>query len=127
MPASLRASCIKRDLNLTALIVPLIANNAAGQIDKGHHLTEPLLALTEVLSLDLAVAKAQELTTSDDTLIVVTADHGHAFTMGGKARRGANIFGRCPPTRNNIMHKINWNTFGTPNVFFAQDWTTALS
>lgn len=65
----------------------------AGQIDKGHHLTEPLLALTEVLSLDLAVAKAQELTTSDDTLIVVTADHGHAFTMGGKARRGANIFG----------------------------------
>lgn len=65
----------------------------AGQIDKGHHQTKAHRSLTEVLSLDLAVAKAVEMTRPEETLIVVTADHGHTFVMGGKPHRGANIFG----------------------------------
>lgn len=65
----------------------------AGQIDKGHHEAQAHRSLTEVLSLDLAVAKAVEMTRPDETLIVVTADHGHTFVMGGKPRRGDNIFG----------------------------------
>ncbi|XP_065292500.2 alkaline phosphatase-like isoform X1 [Dermacentor albipictus] len=65
----------------------------AGQIDKGHHESLAHRSLAEVLSLDLAVAKAVEMTRPDETLIVVTADHGHTFVMGGKPQRGANVFG----------------------------------
>ncbi|XP_077514921.1 alkaline phosphatase-like [Amblyomma americanum] len=65
----------------------------AGQIDKGHHETLAQRSLAEVLSLDLAVSKAVQMTRPDETLIVVTADHGHTFVMGGKPHRGANIFG----------------------------------
>lgn len=65
----------------------------AGQIDKGHHEAKAHRSLTEVLSLDLAVAKAVEMTRPEETLIIVTADHGHTFVMGGKPHRGANVFG----------------------------------
>ncbi|KAL3186961.1 hypothetical protein MRX96_004765 [Rhipicephalus microplus] len=65
----------------------------AGQVDKGHHEAKAHRSLTEVLSLDLAVAKAVEMTRPEETLIIVTADHGHTFVMGGKPHRGANIFG----------------------------------
>lgn len=52
----------------------------AGRIDHAHHGTNAYRALTDLQALNEAVkvAKAQ---TGNDTLIIVTADHSHGFTM----------------------------------------------
>jgi alkaline phosphatase len=63
-----------------------------GRIDHGHHEGSAIKALTDTVELSNAVAKAVELV-GDDTLIVVTADHSHAFTMSGYPVRGNPILG----------------------------------
>jgi alkaline phosphatase len=63
-----------------------------GRIDHGHHEGRAALALNDAVELSRAVERAAELT-GDDTLIVVTADHSHAFTMGGYPVRGNPILG----------------------------------
>ena len=45
--------------------------------------------------MDEAVTVAMEMTSEDDTLITVTADHSHVFTVGGYPPRGAPILGNC--------------------------------
>merc|ERR1739838_116574 len=50
-------------------------------------------ALHETLEFDNAIQKARDITSSDDTLIVVTADHGHTFTFAGYPEREVPIFG----------------------------------
>jgi alkaline phosphatase len=59
-----------------------------GKIDHGHHENLAKAALHEVKEFHDAIEKAQTLTSDDDTLIVVTADHSHTFTMGGYPARG---------------------------------------
>lgn len=63
-----------------------------GRIDHGHHDGVAVKALTETIELSNAVARALELV-GDDTLVVVTADHSHAFTMSGYPVRGNPILG----------------------------------
>ncbi|KAI4544552.1 hypothetical protein MG293_004818 [Ovis ammon polii] len=64
-----------------------------GRIDHGHHEGKAYMALTEAVMFDNAIAKANELTSELDTLILVTADHSHVFTFGGYPLRGTSIFG----------------------------------
>lgn len=66
---------------------------AGGRIDHGHHSGRAKQALMEAVMLDQAVARAGELTSTSDTLTVVTADHSHVFTFGGNTLRGTSIFG----------------------------------
>ncbi|MEL6346231.1 MAG: alkaline phosphatase, partial [Myxococcota bacterium] len=42
-----------------------------------------------------AVAAARSLTSPEETLILVTADHSHTFMMAGYARRGNPILGKA--------------------------------
>ncbi len=49
--------------------------------------------MVDTIMFNKAVKKALELTDAEDTLIVVTADHGHPFTFGGYSSRGNNILG----------------------------------
>merc|ERR1712142_1026418 len=63
-----------------------------GRIDHGHHDSKAKKALTEGVAMELAVSKALELTSADDTLILVTADHSHTFALAGYPDRTANIF-----------------------------------
>lgn len=65
----------------------------AGRIDHGHHAGNAKRALLEVVELARAVKRAQQLTDPRDTLIIVTADHSHAFTMAGYPHRGNDILG----------------------------------
>ena len=51
------------------------------------------MALEEALEFDLAVAAALELTSREDTLIIVTADHAHTLSINGYPKRGNDLFG----------------------------------
>ncbi|XP_044537067.1 alkaline phosphatase, tissue-nonspecific isozyme-like [Gracilinanus agilis] len=64
-----------------------------GRIDHGHHEGRAKQALHEVVEMDRAIGRAGALTSLEDTLTVVTADHSHVFTFGGNAPRGNSIFG----------------------------------
>jgi len=64
-----------------------------GRIDHGHHGGHARRALLETIELSRAVRRAVEMTDPRETLIVVTADHSHVFTMAGDAHRGNDILG----------------------------------
>lgn len=65
----------------------------AGRIDHAHHAGNAYRALTEAVELSNAVRKALEKTNPKNTLIVVTADHSHTFTIAGYPQRGNPIMG----------------------------------
>ena len=48
--------------------------------------------------MDSAIEAAYQMTDPSETLIIVTADHGHTMTMGGYNRRGTDIRGDWEPT-----------------------------
>ena len=61
------------------------------RMDHAHHDNWAKKALSETVALSDAVQTAMDLTDEDDTLIVVTADHSHVFTMAGYSHMGTNI------------------------------------
>ncbi|XP_044138393.1 alkaline phosphatase-like [Bufo gargarizans] len=67
-----------------------------GRIDHGHHDGKAQQALNEAVQMDVAIGLAGSMTSVDDTLTVVTADHSHVFTFGGYTYRGNSIFGLAP-------------------------------
>lgn len=67
----------------------------AGRIDHAHHAGNAYRALIDTIALSEAVAWAREITSAKDTLIVVTADHSHTFTIGGYPSRGNPILGKA--------------------------------
>ena len=66
----------------------------SGRIDHGHHAGSAYNALTDTIEFAKAVEMAASMTNSDDTLIIVTADHGHVFTIAGYPKRGNPILGK---------------------------------
>jgi len=66
----------------------------SGRIDHAHHAGNAYNALQDTIELSEAVAIADELTSNRDTLIIVTADHGHVFTIAGYPKRGNPILGK---------------------------------
>lgn len=48
----------------------------------------------ETISFEAAVKEAIDLTDEEDTLLIVTADHSHAFDIGGYPKRGNDILGK---------------------------------
>ncbi len=65
----------------------------AGRIDHAHHNGNAFRALTDAIELSNAVRTAENKVNLKDTLIIVTADHSHTFTIGGYPIRGNNILG----------------------------------
>ncbi|MFT4767459.1 MAG: alkaline phosphatase [Glaciecola sp.] len=66
----------------------------AGRIDHAHHAGNAANALNDTIELSEAVAAVMQNIDSDDTLVMVTADHSHVFTMAGYPRRGNPILGK---------------------------------
>lgn len=66
----------------------------SGRIDHGHHAGSAYNALTDTIAFSNAIKKAVEMTDMSDTLIIVTADHGHVFTIAGYPKRGNPILGK---------------------------------
>jgi alkaline phosphatase len=65
----------------------------AGRIDHAHHEGNAFRALTDAIELSNAVRTAKGKVDLDETLIIVTADHSHVFTIAGYPARGNNILG----------------------------------
>lgn len=63
----------------------------AGRIDHAHHVGRADLALDDTVALDAAVEAALGMVNTNDTLVLVTADHSHALTMSGYPSRDADI------------------------------------
>lgn len=65
----------------------------AGRIDHAHHAGIANLALRDTVALSEAVRRALTLVDTEETLIIVTADHSHVFTIAGYPNRGNPILG----------------------------------
>lgn len=65
-----------------------------GRIDHAHHDVNAARALEDTDAFDLAIATALEMTSVEDTLIIVTADHSHTMTMAGYPRRNNPILAK---------------------------------
>ena len=91
--------------DMTAKAIQILDNNdegfflmvESGRIDHGHHAGSAYNALTDTIEFAEAVQAAVDLTDSDETLIIVTADHSHVFTIAGYPKRGNPILGKVVP------------------------------
>lgn len=88
----------------------------AGRIDHAHHAGNAFRALTDAIALSNAVKAAQQKTDPRDTLIVVTADHSHVFTIAGYPTRGNPILGKviANDEHGNAQHDHKLATDGKP-------------
>ena len=66
----------------------------AGRIDHAHHAGNAYRALGDTIALSDAVKTAMQKVDLKDTLIIVTADHSHVFTIAGYPKRGNPILGK---------------------------------
>lgn len=65
----------------------------ADRIDHAHHEGNAYRALTDTIEMSNAVRAALSKVNLEETLIIVTADHSHVFTIAGYPIRGNNILG----------------------------------
>ena len=69
----------------------------SGRIDHSHHAGNASGALNETIEFAAAVQAAIDNTDPAETLILVTADHSHVFTIAGYPKRGNPILGTVVP------------------------------
>jgi alkaline phosphatase len=97
----------------------------SGRIDHAHHAGNAYRALTDTIALSEAVAVAKQMTNDNDTLIIVTADHSHVFTIAGYPSRGNPILGKTAVNGVNLT-----DTLGLPYTTLAYangpGWTGGL-
>ncbi|CAH3032323.1 unnamed protein product, partial [Porites lobata] len=79
-----------------------------GRIDHGHHDGKAVKALNDAVAMNKAVAKALEIVNKDETLITVTADHSHVFTIGGYPKRGNPVFGIIQEVDNTLSTTLGY-------------------
>ncbi|HEU0305804.1 MAG TPA: alkaline phosphatase, partial [Lysobacter sp.] len=65
-----------------------------GRIDHAHHNGNAFRALGDTIALSDAVRVASDMTSAEDTLILVTADHSHTLSFVGYPVRGNAILGK---------------------------------
>lgn len=86
---------------MTAKAIAMLSRNRkgyvlmveAGRIDHAHHGGNARRALQDTVALNQALKAAMDSVDLKDTLIVVTSDHSHTFTMSGYPERGNPILG----------------------------------
>ncbi len=104
---------------MTSKAIDILARNRqgyflmveGGRIDHAHHDGNAYRALTDTIEFSHAVKAALEKTDPRETLVIVTADHSHVFTMAGYPVRGNDILGKV----------ITNDARGNPARDFAKD------
>ncbi len=87
----------------------------SGRIDHAHHMGQAGLALEETAEFARAIQYAIDNTDPEETLILVTADHSHVFTIAGYPRRGNDILGLVvPPTSDGEVAEATRAADGRP-------------
>lgn len=76
----------------------------SGRIDHAHHDGRAGYALEETAEFARAIDYAIRNTDPDETLILVTADHSHVFTIAGYPRRGNDILGLVVPPAGDLSN-----------------------
>lgn len=66
----------------------------AARIDHASHAGNAYRTLSEAIALSDAVKAALAAVNTEETLIIVTADHSHTLTIGGYPKRGNPILGK---------------------------------
>lgn len=99
---------------LTEAAITVLSRNDKGfflfvegaRIDMAHHDTFAKRSLEDTAEFARAVQKARELTSEDDTLIVVTADHAHVMSINGYPYRDQEITGLAQLADDNLPYTI---------------------
>ena len=87
---------------MTTKAIDILKNNEkgffltveSGRIDHAHHAGNAYNALNDTIEFAKAVQAAVDNTNPEETLILVTADHSHVFTIAGYPKRGNPILGQ---------------------------------
>lgn len=82
----------------------------AGRIDHAHHAGNAYNALHDGIALADAVALADRMTDDRNTLMIVTADHSHSFTIAGYPTRGNPILGKVVSSEDFRRTNPEYNT-----------------
>ncbi|MCW5696200.1 MAG: alkaline phosphatase [Bauldia sp.] len=88
--AEMTAAAIERLLQSENGFVLMVEG---GRIDHAHHAGNAARALYDTIAFNAAIQTALDMTSREDTLIVVTADHSHSMTINGYPDRGNPILG----------------------------------
>lgn len=86
---------------MTGKAIDMLAQNGdgyvlmveAGRIDHGHHAGNAARALADTVALSQAVEAAMAKVNPEETLVIVTADHSHVFSIAGYPKRNNPILG----------------------------------
>ena len=65
----------------------------AGRIDAAHHNGEAVTALSETVAFEAAIEAVMKIINTEETLVLVTADHAHTMSIGGYTSRFHDITG----------------------------------
>lgn len=83
----------------------------SGRIDHAHHAGNAYRALRETVEFSKAIQAVLDKVDLNETLVVVTADHSHVFTMAGYPTRGNDVVGLV----------VGNNEKGEPQAEFSKD------
>ena len=86
---------------MTAKAIEILSKNSegfylmveSGRVDHAHHANNAYRSLTDGVAFADAIQVALDMTDSQNTLIIVTADHSHVLTISGYPARGNPILG----------------------------------
>lgn len=67
---------------------------SGGRVDHGHHYGRAHLALNETLALSDAVDTVLETSDTNDTLVILTADHSHTLSISGYPYRHTDVYSK---------------------------------
>ncbi|XP_017758149.1 PREDICTED: alkaline phosphatase 4-like isoform X2 [Eufriesea mexicana] len=112
--------------NMTTQAIKLLQKNndgfllmvESGRIDMAHHHNYVKLALRELSELEEAILAALQQVKLEETLVIVTADHSHSFTINGYPKRGNDILGFAnDPNKPNVPFYETLSYINGPGFF----------
>ncbi|VDO70919.1 unnamed protein product [Haemonchus placei] len=97
-----------------------------GLIDQAQHGNSMHVTFSEMYEFEKAIRVAREMTNPNETLIIVTADHGHAFTLPGYLHAKQSLFEEISVTKGNYLESSRVVHRGGNTVDRVENWLPTL-